>query len=366
VQAIVRALSRRGPPDPLVAALLWCAIYAIESGRYADYTVVDQAVKACALLERGGAKGYVNGLLRGYLRQRAVLEKTLRADPEAVHQHPQWWIDLLRQACPAAWEAALAAGNTHPPMTLRVNVRRQTVDDYAARLRAAAMEARALGGEALLLAKPVAVDRLPGFAQGDVSVQDAGAQRAAHCLDLAPRQKVLDACAAPGGKTAHILERADVDLTALDIDAARCERVARTLERLALKARVEVADCTRPETWWDGAHFDRVLADVPCSSSGVARRHPDLKWLRRESDVAAFAARQAAILQALWQVLAPDGKLLYVTCSVFPQENEALVESFVAHAQGARRLQLPDGLPSQWLPGPEHDGFFYALIQKQA
>jgi 16S rRNA (cytosine967-C5)-methyltransferase len=366
VQAIVRELSRRGPPDASVQALLWCSLYALESGRYADYTVVDQAVRACGLLERWNAKGYVNGLLRGYLRQRGSLEVRLRADREARYQHPVWWIETVRNAYPRSWEDVLAAGNSHPPMTLRVNRRRASVAEYAAKLAGAGIAVKPLHGQALLMERALPVERLPGFAEGEVSVQDSGAQRAARCLDLAGGQRVLDACAAPGGKSAHILESAEVALTALDMDAARCVRIARNFERLGLAAAVRVADCSRLESWWDRTPFERILADVPCSSSGVARRHPDLKWLRRARDVPAFAARQAAILEALWQALAPDGKLLYVTCSVFPQENEELVESFVARATGARRLPLPDGQPGQWLPGPEHDGFYYALIQKQA
>jgi 16S rRNA (cytosine967-C5)-methyltransferase len=212
----------------------------------------------------------------------------------------------------------------------------------------------------------VAVERLPGFVDGEVSDQDAGAQRAAPCLALEPGLRVLDACAAPGGKSAHMLELFDLKVTALDVDPLRCGAIEQNMRRLGLDAAVHAADCTRLETWWNGEPFQRILADVPCSSSGVARRHPDLKWLRRAGDVAAFAARQAAILAALWRVLAPDGKLLYATCSVFTQEKEELVEAFVARAAGARRLPLPDGQPAQWLPGPQHDGFFYALIEKQA
>jgi 16S rRNA (cytosine967-C5)-methyltransferase len=366
VQAIVQALSTHGQSDHLVAALLWCSLYALESGRYAEYTVVDQAVRACMMLERWTAKGYVNGLLRSYLRQRQTLEGNLGRDEEARFQHPAWWIDAVRATYPGHWEEVLAGGNSHPPMAVRVNSRRVSITEYAERLSEAGIAARPLSGTALLLERAVPVDRLPGFGQGEVSVQDAGAQRAARCLDLSPGQRVLDACAAPGGKSAHILELADVELTALDADAARCDRITRNLKRLSISAEVRNADCTRLQSWWDGRKFERVLADVPCSASGVARRHPDLKWLRRASDLPAFAARQAEILNALWQVLAPDGKLLYVTCSVFPQENEALVERFVARAPDARRLPLPDGEPPQWLPGPEHDGFFLALIQKYA
>jgi len=227
------------------------------------------------------------------------------------------------------------------------------------------MAARHIGDDALLLARPVPLERLPGFAEGAVSVQDAGAQRAARSLDLVPGQRVLDACAAPGGKSGHILELAEVELTALEADAARCARMVRNLGRLGLKASVANADCTRLADWWD-----RVVADVPCSASGIARRHPDIKWLRRAADVAAFAARQGAILDALWQVLRPDGKLLYATCSVFPQENDAVIDAFVARCRlpGGRavRLPLPDGAAAQELPDAERDGFYYALIHKQA
>lgn len=366
VQAIVRQLSRRERGDALVEALLWCSLYALEAGRHADYAVVDQAVRACALLERWGAKGYVNALLRGYLRERGSLETRIQADAEARYQHPHWWIDLVRAAYPAQWEAMLAAGNSHPPMCLRVNVRRNTVSEYEAKLSQAAIGARQIGAQALLVERPVALERLPGFAAGDVSVQDAGAQRAAPCLDLAPGQRVLDACAAPGGKSGHILESAEVALTALDADAARCRRLERNLERLGWGARVRCADCTRPEDWWDGVPFERILADVPCSASGIVRRHPDIKWLRRSHDVAGFAARQGEILDVLWRVLGADGKLLYATCSVFPQENDAVIDAFLARTPGAARLPLADGADAQGLPDAERDGFYYALIQKQA
>ena len=365
VQAVVRQLSRRTRGDALTEALLWCSLYALESGRYADYTVVDQAVRACAALERWSAKGYVNALLRAFLRERASFEARIQADVEARYQHPRWWTQLLRQHY-AEWEQILAAGNSHPPMCLRVNRRRLDVEGYRAKLAAEAIGVRHLGGEALLLERPVPVERLPGFATGEVSVQDAGAQRAAALLGLAAGQRVLDACAAPGGKAGHILEKENVELTALEADAVRCARLERNLARLGVVARVANADCTRLGEWWDGLPFDRVLADVPCSASGIARRHPDIKWLRRAADLSAFAARQAAILDALWQVVKPDGKLLYATCSVFPQENDAVIDAFVARTPHAARLPLADGGPAQGLPGAERDGFYYALIHKQA
>jgi 16S rRNA (cytosine967-C5)-methyltransferase len=365
VQRVVRELSRQEHSDPLVEALLWCSLYALESGRYAEYTVVDQAVRACALLEKWNAKGYVNALLRGSLRSSAMLEARIAADQEACHQHPRWWIDLLRAAYPGQWEQILANGNRHPPMALRVNQRRIGLTEYEARLATDGILAQRVG-EALVVERPLPAERLPGFAAGEVSVQDAAAQRSARCLDLAAGQRVLDACAAPGGKSAHILELADVALTALDADAERAGRIGRNFERLGLAASVVVADCSQLAQWWDGVPFDRILADVPCSASGVARRHPDLKWLRRAQDVGAFAARQAAILDALWQALGAGGKLLYVTCSVFPQENENVVDAFVGRAPGARRLSLVDGQPAQWLPEAVHDGFYHALIEKRA
>ena len=364
LQWFVRELSNRGRGDGLVEALIWCALYALESERYADYTVVDQAVRACGLLENWNAKGYVNAVLRGFLRQRPMLAERARGDLESRYQHPGWWIAALREAYPDNWESVLEAGNAHPPMCLRVNRRRQEPNSYQDRLTASGIVSRRIGEVALLLERPVPVDRLPGFETGEVSVQDFGAQRAASCLDLEAGQRVLDACAAPGGKSAHILETANVAVTALDAEPKRCVRIERTLTRLGLQAKVAAADCTRLSEWWDGLPFDRILADVPCSASGVARRHPDLKWLRRAADLPAFAQRQGAILDALWRALCPGGKLLYVTCSVFPQENDQVVEGFIARTADARREPLPDGEPGQWLPGPEHDGFYYSLIVK--
>jgi 16S rRNA (cytosine967-C5)-methyltransferase len=364
VQYLVGALSHRPGGDALVEALLWCSLYALESGRYSEYTVVDQAVRACSLLEKWNAKGYVNAVLRGFIRRRGELEGRIEA--EARWQHPSWWIEHLRRAYPDTWEATLRAGNLHPPMSVRVNLRHGSAAAYRERLAVEGLAAREVGPQALLLERPVPVARLPGFAAGLVSVQDAGAQSAAPYLDLSAGQRVLDACAAPGGKAGHILELADVELVALDADAVRLERVRDNLARLGRNAALQVADCTDLAAWWDGRSFDRVLADVPCSASGIVRRHPDLKWLRRSSDPAEFAARQGAILDALWQVLAPDGKLLYVTCSVFPEENDAVVDGFLARTRGARRLPLPDGAAAQRLPDEERDGFFYALIAKQA
>ena len=365
VQAIVQELSARGRADERVQALLWCALYAVESGRYREHTIVDQAVKACTLMELWSAKGYVNALLRRFLRERTGIDAAIARDEVALYQHPRWWIDLLREAYAGNWQAALAAGNGHPPMCLRVNRRRTDAAAYETELARHGLSARRCGAEALLLERPVPVERLPGFASGEVSVQDFGAQRAAPLLGLSAGQRVLDACAAPGGKSGHLLELADVTLTALDVNPARAARIAPNLERLGLRADVRVGDAAHPEAWWDGVSFDRILADVPCSASGIVRRHPDVKWLRRASDLAAFAARQSSIVGALWRLLVPGGKLLYATCSLFPEENERVVAAFLAGEPGARRLPLSDGQPAQWLPGDQHDGFYYALIEKQ-
>jgi 16S rRNA (cytosine967-C5)-methyltransferase len=244
---------------------------------------------------------------------------------------------------------------------LRVNARRISLDDYIMKLAAEGIAARPVGECGLGLDKPVPVDALPGFADGLVSVQDPGAQMAATLLDPAPGSRVLDACAAPGGKTAHLLERADVDVLALDLKPSRCRRVAETLSRLGLSAEIQDADCAKLTTWWDGRPFDAVLADVPCTASGVVRRNPDAKWLRREADIASFAAAQARILDALWQVVRPGGKLLYVTCSVFPAENGEQIRRFLASQPQAHHCH-----EEQLLPSAEHDGFFYCLLEKRA
>ena len=365
VQALSRMLSKRGGTDPIVEALLWCAFYALDAGRHAAYTIVDQAVRACAMVGQHSAKGFVNGVLRTLLRNRAAIEAKITSDSEARWQHPAWWISAVQRDYPDAWQKVLEAGNTHPPMCLRVNARRISAQDYQLRLQSEGITARRVDNSALLLVKPVPVSRLPGFAQGEASVQDAGAQRAGTYLDLAAGQRVLDACAAPGGKSAHMLEIEDIALTALDADAVRCQMIERNLARLGLAARVQAADCTRLEKWWDNRPFDRILADVPCSASGVVRRHPDIKWLRRAIDLSTFSARQSAILDALWPALAAGGKLLYVTCSVFSEENDAVVESFAARMPDALRLPLPQGAASTLLPGPEHDGFYFALLAKR-
>lgn len=344
---------------PETQALLLGALYRLETRAESTPMVVDQAVAAAGELAGGVFKGLVNGVLRNYLRQRESLLALIAADEEATLQHPRWWLARLRRAYPGQWPCIVAAGNTQPPMILRVNQRRVSVADYRAMLEAAGLSASPLGKHGLLMRQAVSVDALPGFFAGLVSVQDAGAQRAAELLAPAPQSRVLDACAAPGGKTAHLLEAADLDLLALDIDAGRTQRIADNLQRLGLCATLKVADCREPGAWWDGRPFDAILADVPCSASGVVRRHPDIKLLRRESDIRRFVHTQAAILDALWPTLKSGGRLLYATCSVFPEENGAQIAAFLVRQPGAARLH-----EEQLLPQNENDGFYYALLQK--
>ncbi|HXE41320.1 MAG TPA: 16S rRNA (cytosine(967)-C(5))-methyltransferase RsmB [Azonexus sp.] len=347
--------------DEEVRALLLVAIYRLETRPDAEHTVVDQAVVAAGELAEGRFRGLVNGVLRNFLRQRETLSAALADDAVARTQHPDWWLAHLQAAYPEDWPAIVAAGNEPPPMALRVNLRRCPREEYQARLAAVGIAATPVGEAGLALAKPLPVERLPDFSEGLVSVQDPGAQLAAVRLDPPAGSRVLDACAAPGGKTAHLLERADLDLLALDLKPSRCRRVSENLQRLGLTAEVRSADCAKLNTWWDGRPFDAVLADVPCTASGVVRRNPDAKWLRREADIASFAATQSRILDALWQVVRPGGKLLYVTCSVFPAENREQIDAFLARQPLARRRHQ-----EQLLPTAEHDGFFYCLLEKNA
>ncbi len=340
-------------------ALLLAALFRLHTRPEAAYMVVDQAVAAAGEMTGGVFKGLVNGLLRSYLRQRESLEAAMAGDDEAAQQHPAWWLARLRRAHPEHWQEIVAAGNGPPPMTLRVNRRRATSEAYAARLLEAGSSATQVAANALLLAKPVTVDALPGFADGLVSIQDAGAQRAAQLLLPVAGERILDACAAPGGKAAHLLEAADIDLLALDIDATRTRRIEDNLRRLGLVAKVGVADCRASADWWDGRPFDAILADVPCSASGVVRRHPDIKYLRRESDIRRFALLQADLLNHLWPLLKPGGRLLYATCSVFPEENEGQIDAFLVRQPTAWRL-----VEERLLPREEHDGFYYALLRK--
>lgn len=347
-------------------SLLLVGLAQLQFTRAKPYAIVDHAVQAAERLGQPAARGLVNAVLRNFLRRQKDLGRDAWTTPEARYGFPEWWVRKLKEQHPAEWESILASENRHPPMTLRVNVRRTTVDEYLVRLRQAGIDAKPLGGSAVRI-DPRPVGEVPGFADGFSSVQDAGAQWAARLLDVQDGQRVLDACAAPGGKTGHLLELSDLDLLAIDDDAERLERVRENLVRLDLQATLACADAADPSAWWDGRPFQRILLDAPCSASGVARRHPDVRWNRRPSDLAKFAAQQVRLLEGVWQVLETSGKLLYVTCSVFREENESSVESFLARRADARIASLQAGAPEggRIMPDDDHDGFFYALLEKR-
>ena len=378
-----RALMAPKPPPREVDSLLLTALALLwppgpgERAPYPDHTLVDQAVHA-ARRRVGAAAGFINAVLRRFVRERDALATAAARDPVGAYNHPLWWIERVRRDWPGQWEALLAQANRHPPMVLRVNRRRATAAQYVQRLAAQGMAAQAQGDAAVVLAEPCPVSALPGFAEGDVSVQDLSAQLAAPLLvgqgadRLPDGARVLDACAAPGGKTAHLLELGDYDVTAIDSDAQRLLRVKDTLARLQLHATLRAADARTPAAWWDGRPFDAVLLDAPCSASGIVRRHPDVRWLRRPDDIAALSRIQSELLDALWPLVAPGGRLLFATCSVFVAEGRAQIDAFLQRAgPDAARLDpaspghlsgLPDNAPAGALPSG--DGFFYALLHK--
>lgn len=360
LRALLEQLLERPLVDEQLRCLLLIAVYQLQFSQAAPYAVVDHAVEAARALGHGRAGGLVNAVLRNFLRRRDALMVVAQSTEAGHYSYPQWWIDRLKTQYPDGWQAILEAGNRHPPMTLRINRRAIARDDYLALLAREGIAACAAGAAGVTLDTPLPVARVPGFSDGLASVQDAGAQIAAPLLDVHDGMRVLDACAAPGGKTAHILECADAELVAVDSDAQRLTRVADNLDRLKLTARAVCGDAGAPQGWWDGTPFDRILLDAPCSASGVVRRHPDIKWLRRARDIAPFAAQQARMLDALWRVLGRDGKLLYATCSVFAEENQAVVSAFISRQPDAQSSAAPESL----LPDANHDGFYYALLHK--
>lgn len=339
---------------------------------YAAHTVVNQAVTAASSSrELGAYKGLLNASLRRFLRERQALDASVADSLEAQWNHPGWWVKQLRVAYPTQWSAILASANVPAPLTLRVNVRQASREQVLAAFAAAGIDASTLGEAGIVVTTPKPVMQLPGFEAGWWSVQDAGAQLAAPLLDVRDGMRVLDACAAPGGKTAHLLELADIDLLVLDSDAQRLERVRQNLDRLALdspRVRLMAADAADLDSWWDGQPFDAVLADVPCSASGIVRRHPDIRWLRRENDVRRTASAQERILDALWRTVAPGGRLLYVTCSIFPAEGVRQALGFMQRHADAQRLDAPGQLlpiAADATSPAQHDGFFYSLFAKQ-
>lgn len=384
-EALRQQLAKR-PPPPEADALL-CVALALCCSQggdtpYTAHTLVDQAVEAAKRSDATHHQAsFINGCLRRFLREQPELMALSEKSPQAVWNHPQWWIDQVRKDHPTQWQAVLQANNTRPSLILRINTRKTTQAQYLQALAAINIEAFPVGPYGIILATARPVPTLPGFAEGHFSVQDAAAQLAAPLLlDGLPagqnqqQLRILDACAAPGGKTAHLLELADCDVTALDIDARRCERIAQNLQRLQLQATIVVGDAARPDDWWDGQPYDGILLDAPCTASGIVRRHPDVRWLRRPTDIAQLARIQEQLLDTLWPLLKPGGRLLYCTCSVFKAEGERQAQTFVAHHTDAVLMPSPghllpeSGVNATVLPDNlkrEHDGFYYALLEKR-
>ena len=364
------------PADLDVKLTLLMGIYQLAYLRVPPHAAVRETVEACRVLGKDWAAGLVNAVLRRFDRERAALEEAVADEPAARYAHPKWFIEEVKRDWPEHWERVLEAGNARPPLTLRVNRRHGTREDYLARLAAGGIVARACrhAADGVVLEEARDVAAIPGFAEGLCSVQDEGAQLAADQLDVQDGMRVLDACAAPGGKTCHLLERNTRlgGFTAVELDARRARRIGENLSRLGLSADVKVADAATPAAWWDGRPYDRILLDAPCSASGVVRRHPDVKARRTPEEVSRAAGLQARLLGALWPLLAPRGKLVYVTCSVFRRENVLQLEPFLAGQADAEALPLtadwgvPSGPGRQVLTGEDGmDGFYYACVRKR-
>lgn len=349
--------------------LLLVGVYQLKYTRIPDHAALNETVAATGPLKNKHMKGLVNAVLRSYLRDPEVSNNSL--NEAIIYNHPSWFINKIKDGYDN-WQEILKSNQEKPPMWLRANQLKVSPEQYVELLEHAEIDVEDTDGasKAIKLVHPVDVLRLPGFEDGDVSVQDAAAQQAARLLDAQPDEHILDCCAAPGGKTCHVLETSPniASMTAIDIDESRLSRVQENLTRLSLSAKLIAGDATNPELWWDGAQFDRILLDAPCSATGVIRRHPDIKWLRKSDDIEALAKLQADIFKKMWSLLKPGGTLLYATCSILPQENALQVEQFIAEQQDATLIELPEyqgKIGWQILPNESGmDGFYYAKLQK--
>lgn len=378
-EAIVRILVAQRPHGTLYNLLIVALALLLDKQtvRYPEFTVVNQAVAALERTRLRSGKGLINAVLRNFLRQRAELTQTLIQTASTRWNYPLWWIARVRSDYPEQWEHLLDAGNHPPPLTLRINRAHCHPVQALAILAKAKISAQQIGAIAIKLDRPMPVQQITGFTEGLCSVQDAGAQLAVPLLDLHHGMRVLDACAAPGGKTGHLLETAELHITALDSDEQRARRITENTQRIrtypGATVQVLVGDARHPNEWWDGHLFDRILVDAPCSASGIVRRHPDIRWLRKPADIQKLVKQQRSILKALWPLLAPQGKLLYATCSIFFEEGEGQAHWFERNQTDAVRLPtigqlLPgeqtDNKPNNMVPH-DCDGFFYALFEKQ-
>ena len=371
-QLLQRPLKRK---DFDIQLLILLGLYQLIYMRLANHAAVSETVESARSIGKSWAVGVINGVLRNFQRRESELIEQADQDAASRYSTPEWLLQLMQRSWPDKWPVLLEAANQRPPMTLRINQNHQSSEAYLSLLQQQGIEAEPVPGvaSALVVQKPMPVRALPGFSAGDFSVQDAAAQLAATLLDLQPGLRVLDACAAPGGKSGHILELApDTDLTAIDIDARRLERVEENLQRLKLSATVVTGDAAQPDGEWAQQQYDRILLDLPCSATGVIRRHPDIKWLRREQDIDQLARLQCRIIDAIWPLLRPGGRLLYATCSLIPEENELQVGRFLARTADAREhpIKAEWGVARtvgrQTLPGEQTmDGFYYACLEKQ-
>jgi 16S rRNA (cytosine967-C5)-methyltransferase len=369
-QFFIQQLIDKKITNKKIEALLCVALFQLNHDQSTDFTVVNEAVEAAKLINKSWAGSFVNGVLRNFIRQKEKLQTELKNDEEAFYSYPLWWINLIKQNYPKDWESILLNGNKHPPLTLRINERQTNLKQYEEKLKSEAISYRVLGNIALELTQPTPVEKIPGFMDGEVSIQDFGAQLAAKLLDLQDGQFCLDACSAPGGKTGHMLEIADIKLVSIDQQKDRLYKVKENLERLHLHAYLKCADLAAVNTWWNEKLFDRILLDAPCSASGVVRRHVDIKWLRRPRDIEMFAKQQEAMLEAMWQLLKKGGKLLYATCSIFYDENQKVINHFIKEHTDAKEVEWSvdseySKYENQLIPSENHDGFFYALLEKK-
>ncbi|WP_045225054.1 16S rRNA (cytosine(967)-C(5))-methyltransferase RsmB [Methyloterricola oryzae] len=371
---LLRQLATKPIRDEQIRLLALLGLYQLEFTRVKPYAAVAETVSAVG--RKSWARALLNGILRNYQRQREHLQSLADDDLEARFAHPAWLIERLRADWPAEYETILLEGNRQAPLCLRVNPLQTSREAYLLQLQGAGLGGRParFAPQGIVLTDASPVERLPGFAEGRASVQDAAAQLAAGLLNTEPGQRVLDVCAAPGGKTAAILEACpECEMVAVDIAPERNARVRENLERAGFEAKIITGDAANPMDWWDGRPFDRILLDAPCSATGVIRRHPDIKWLRRPEDIAALAATQAHILEATWPLLAPGGLMLYATCSVLREENEARIAAFLNTQPDAQERRIiadwgcEAGYGRQILPGEEDmDGFYYCLLEHRA
>jgi 16S rRNA (cytosine967-C5)-methyltransferase len=351
--------------------LMLVGIYQLKYTRIPDHAAVAETVAACQVLKNRHLKGLINGVLRNYQRQAEELSQTKQSDP-IKYSHPGWFIKKIQAAYPEQWQQILSANMEKPPMWLRVNQQKSSLESYQGLLKAANIEITNIDNNsgAILLSQPIDVTKLPHFSDGWVSIQDGAAQQAAGLLNAKADDNVLDCCAAPGGKTCHILELTPdiAQMTALDVEQERLTRVEDNLKRLGLTANIIAGDAAAPDSWWDGKLFNKILLDAPCSGTGVIRRHPDIKWLRRASDIESLVQLQAQIIDAIWPLLAPGGTLIYATCSILPQENKEQIKGFITRTPDAILKNITDQEDSigwQILPGEQSmDGFYYAKLLK--